>query len=147
MEEEQEEEKEMAVEQGKEESTAAAAPSTPISSIPGPADTPTAPSTTTLPTPARLETPIDSSPSQAATSTSSSSLMPEPLNSWLSEEELEALKARLMSLISNDMSIDSCMQVCSTGAPLTPTKVGFEAAVECLKLLSKASLLQPLKSN
>ena len=68
--------------------------------------------------------------------------MLEPLSSWLSEEELEALKARLMSLISNDMSIDSCMQVCSTGAPLTPTKVGFEAAVECLKLLSKASLLQ-----
>ena len=47
-----------------------------------------------------------------------------------------------MSLIFNDMSIDSCMQVCLTGTPLTPTKVGFEAAVECLKLLSKASLLQ-----
>ena len=47
-----------------------------------------------------------------------------------------------MSLISNDMSIDSCMQVCSTRALLTPTNVGFKAAVECLKLLSKASLLQ-----
>ena len=68
--------------------------------------------------------------------------MPEPLHSWLSKEEFEALKAQLLSLISNDMSIDSCMQVCSTGTPLVPTKVGFEAAVKCLKLLSKASLLQ-----
>ena len=94
---EQKEEEEMAADQDLEkeekekekgESTVTAAPTSPAPSIPGPADTSTVPSTATMPTSARLETPIDSSLSQAATSTSSPSLMPEPLNSWLSEEEM-----------------------------------------------------------
>ena len=75
-------------------------------------DTPAAPSTTTVLTSARLETPTtEETSSQVATSISSPTIVPEPLSSWLSKEELEALKAQLMSLISNDMSIDSCMQV------------------------------------
>ena len=57
-------------------------------------DTLAAPCTATVIPLARLETPTtEATFSQAATSTSSPSIVPEPLNSWLSEEEFEALKA------------------------------------------------------
>ena len=68
--------------------------------------------------------------------------MLEPLSSWLSKEEYEALKARLLSLVSNDMDFDSCMKSCSTESLITPTRASFENTVDCLKSLNKISHMQ-----
>ena len=96
---EKEKEKETVAEKEPEKEKEATSTTAPLSPVPLTVrtmdiDTPAAPSTATILTSARLETPtIEETSSQAATSTSSPLIMLEPLSSWLLEEELEALKA------------------------------------------------------